>query len=61
MAESQQRSSSSSSSSSSSGEISVRIEGEISIGVETSGDGNELESREAVDVASVRNGNSSSC
>ncbi|PNT05543.1 hypothetical protein POPTR_014G178300v4 [Populus trichocarpa] len=56
MAESQQRSSSSSSSSSSSGEISVRIEGEISIGVETSGDGNELESREAVDVASVSNG-----
>ncbi|KAL9384542.1 hypothetical protein Peur_021552 [Populus x canadensis] len=53
MAESQQRSSSSSSSS---GEISVRIEGEISIGVETSGDGNELESREAVDVASVSNG-----
>lgn len=52
MAESQQRSSSSSSS----GEISVRIEGEISIGVETSGDGNELERRDAVDVASVSNG-----
>ncbi|KAJ6880707.1 sterol 3-beta-glucosyltransferase UGT80A2-like [Populus alba x Populus x berolinensis] len=56
MAESQQRSSSSSSSSSSSGKISVRIEGEISIGVETSGDGNELERRDAVDVASVSNG-----
>ncbi|KAJ6880706.1 hypothetical protein NC652_033903 [Populus alba x Populus x berolinensis] len=55
MAESQQRSSSSSSSSSS-GKISVRIEGEISIGVETSGDGNELERRDAVDVASVSNG-----
>ncbi|KAJ6723954.1 STEROL 3-BETA-GLUCOSYLTRANSFERASE [Salix koriyanagi] len=54
MAESRQRSSSSSSSSS--GEISVRIEGEIGVGVETSGDSNELESREAVDVASVSNG-----
>ena len=61
MAESRQRSSSSSSSSSSSGEISVRIEGEIGVGVETSGDANELESREAVDVASVSIGNSSSC
>lgn len=59
MAESRQRSSSSSSSSS--GEISVRIEGEIGGGVETSGDSNELESREAVDVASVSNGNLSSC
>ncbi|KAF9669718.1 hypothetical protein SADUNF_Sadunf14G0136300 [Salix dunnii] len=56
MAESRQRSSSSSSSSSSSGEISVRIEGEIGVGVETSGDANELERREAVDVASVSNG-----
>ena len=59
MAESRQRSSSSSSSSS--GEISVRIEGEIGVGVETSGDANELESREAVDVASVSNGNLSNC
>ncbi|CAK7349247.1 unnamed protein product [Dovyalis caffra] len=56
MAESRRRSSSSSSSSSSSGEISVRIEGEIGVDVGTSGDGNELESREAVDVASVSNG-----
>ncbi|KAB5527824.1 hypothetical protein DKX38_021671 [Salix brachista] len=54
MAESRQRSSSSSSSSS--GEISVRIEGEIGVGVETSGDSNELESRESVDIASVSYG-----
>nr|AYU74788.1 SG1 [Populus tomentosa] len=45
-----------SSSSSTSGESPVRIEGEISIGVETSGDGNELERKDAVDVASVSNG-----
>ncbi|CAK7349248.1 unnamed protein product [Dovyalis caffra] len=59
MAESRRRSSSSSSSLLSSGKISVRIEGEIGVDVGTSGDGNELESREAVDVASVSNGISS--